>query len=35
MIEAIDYITQTLKDVDILKAMKLLYFIDFESQQKL
>lgn len=34
MIEAIDYITSKVKDIDTLKAMKLIFLIDYESQQK-
>lgn len=33
MIEAIDYMTKKIHDIDILKAMKLLYFADLESLQ--
>ncbi len=33
MIEAIDYMTQRINNIDILKAMKLLYFADLESLQ--
>jgi len=33
MIEAIDYMATKLK-LDTLKAMKLLFLIDYESQQK-
>lgn len=33
MLEAIDYMTQTIKDIDVLKAMKLLYFADYESHK--
>ena len=31
IIEVVDYMTQKIKNVDILKAMKLLYFADLES----
>lgn len=34
MIEAIDYITGKIKNIDTLKAMKLLFLIDYESRQK-
>ena len=34
MIETIDYILQTLKDVDVLKAMKLVFLIDYETHKK-
>lgn len=34
MIEAVDYMTQKLNSIDILKAMKLLYFADLESFQR-
>lgn len=34
MIEALDYIIQKIKDVDILKAMKLIFLIDYESKKE-
>lgn len=34
MIEAIDYMTSKIKDIDTLKAMKMLFLIDYESRQK-
>jgi hypothetical protein len=33
LIEAIDYFSQKLDDVDILKAMKLIYFTDLHSSE--
>ena len=35
MLEVVDYILQKLKNLDVLKAMKLLYFIDLEATQNL
>jgi len=34
MIEIVDYMTRQLEEIGTLKAMKLLYLIDFESLQK-
>lgn len=34
MIECIDYLTQKIQDITTLKAMKLLYMIDYESLQQ-
>lgn len=34
MIEAVDYMAQKINSIDILKAMKLLYFTDLESLNK-
>lgn len=34
MIEAVDYIASKIKDLDTLKAMKMIFLIDYESSQK-
>ncbi len=34
MLETIDYLTRAIDDIDILKAMKLLYFVDLEFAWK-